>query len=197
MTFPIDKFSKIGEPELIVDVRIPNARLKRNRTLGHLDPYWMIPITTIPLDYDTGMGLNAYINSLFGAYTKFDLPNPYPQPNPHGVTLVRTNAAKGNSSFVIDGLIIDQVDAIKAGHFIRFENHDMIYQITLNADADGFNEATVNITPPLQENIAALDNVYMGDDVIFPVSIEDRSSATIDAKNGKFMTISLEVITQI
>lgn len=197
MTFPTDAFSQIDEPVLVADVRIPRARLNRNRTIGHKSPYWMIALTTSPLEYNKGMALNAYLNSLMGAYTKFDLPNPYPQEHSNGLTTVAANVLAGQDNFTIKGLDVNTAGAIKAGYFIRFGNHDNIYQVVLDVDTTASNEANVTITPALEQRIYEFDTVYIGDDVVFPVCMEDRSTATISASNGKFMTTSIELITQI
>ena len=67
----------------------------------------------------------------------------------------------------------------------------------LDVDTTASNEANVTITPPLEQRIYEFDTVYIGKDVVFPVCMEDRSTATISAAEGKFMTISIELITQI
>jgi hypothetical protein len=86
--------------------------------------------------------------------------------NVSGTVLVNGVHAVGDTTIDIDGM----TGTLKAGDFISFASHTKVYMVVADATADGSNEATITIEPPL---ITALtnDSVVTYDNVPFTVHL--------------------------
>ena len=71
--------------------------------------------------------------------------------NVSGTVLVNGVHAVGDTTIDIDGM----TGTLKAGDFVKFASHTKVYMVVADATADGSNEATITIEPPL---ITALTN---------------------------------------
>jgi len=86
--------------------------------------------------------------------------------NVSGTVLVNGVHAVGDTTIDIDGM----TGTLKAGDFVKFASHTKVYMVVADATADGSNEATITIEPPL---ITALtnDSVVTYDNVPFTVHL--------------------------
>jgi hypothetical protein len=86
--------------------------------------------------------------------------------NVSGTVLVNGVHAVGDTTIDIDGM----TGTLKAGDFVSFASHTKVYMVVADATADGSNEATITIEPPL---ITALtnDSVVTYDNVPFTVHL--------------------------
>ena len=86
--------------------------------------------------------------------------------NVSGTVLVNGVHAVGDTTIDIDGI----TGTLKAGDFVSFASHTKVYMVVADATADGSNEATITIEPPL---ITALtnDSVVTYDNVPFTVHL--------------------------
>ena len=86
--------------------------------------------------------------------------------NVSGTVLVNGVHAVGDTTIDIDGM----TGTLKAGDFVKFASHNKVYMVVADATADGSNEATITIEPPL---ISALTNnsVVTYDNVSFTVHL--------------------------
>ena len=86
--------------------------------------------------------------------------------NVSGTVLVNGVHAVGDTTIDIDGM----TGTLKAGDFVKFASHNKVYMVVADATADGSNEATITIEPPL---ITALvnDSVVTYDNVPFTVHL--------------------------
>ena len=86
--------------------------------------------------------------------------------NVSGTVLVNGVHAIGDTTIDIDGM----TGTLKAGDFVKFASHNKVYMVVADATADGSNEATITIEPPL---ITALtnDSVVTYDNVPFTVHL--------------------------
>ena len=86
--------------------------------------------------------------------------------NVSGTVLVNGVHAVGDTTIDIDGM----TGTLKAGDFVKFASHNKVYMVVADATADGSNEATITIEPPL---ITALtnDSVVTYDNVAFKVHL--------------------------
>ena len=80
---------------------------------------------------------------------------------PHGT------ASAGDTSITLGGT---GTGTLKAGDFIKFASHSKVYMVVADVTADGSNEATVTIEPPLLVALAN-DSVVTYDNVPFTVSL--------------------------
>jgi len=60
-----------------------------------------------------------------------------------------------------------QQGLLPQGYFIKFANHDKVYVLVDDADMNGTANRTVNIYPPLQQNVPGNTNVRVEDDCKF------------------------------
>ena len=86
--------------------------------------------------------------------------------NVSGTVLVNGSHAVADTTINIDGM----TGTLKAGDFVKFASHNKVYMVVADATADGSNEATITIEPPL---ITALtnDSAVTYDDVPFTVHL--------------------------
>ena len=86
--------------------------------------------------------------------------------NVSGTVLVNGTHAIGDTTIDIDGM----TGTLKAGDFVKFASHNKVYMVVADATADGSNEATITIEPPLRT--ALVDNsVVTYDNVPFTVHL--------------------------
>ncbi len=76
----------------------------------------------------------------------------------------------GDSTIAIDGFNADSAGSLKAGDFIKFQNHTKIYMVVADVTPSS-NAATVTIEPPLIEALAN-DETVTYDNVPFTVYLE-------------------------
>ena len=86
--------------------------------------------------------------------------------NVSGTVLVNGTHAIGDTTINIDGM----TGTLKAGDFVKFASHNKVYMIVADATADGSNEATITIEPPLRTALAD-DSVVTYDNVPFTVHL--------------------------
>ena len=88
--------------------------------------------------------------------------------NVSGTVLVNGTFAAGVTSVNVDGM----TGTLKAGDLIKFASHTKVYMVVADSTADGSNEATLTIEPPLQSSISD-DSVVTFNNVAFKVHLEN------------------------
>ncbi len=83
-----------------------------------------------------------------------------------GTVLVNGTHAIGDTTIDIDAM----TGTLKAGDFVKFASHNKVYMVVADATADGSNEATITIEPPLRTALAD-DSVVTYDNVPFTVHL--------------------------
>jgi len=105
--------------------------------------------------------------------------------NVSGTVLVNGVHAVGDSTINVDGM----TGTLKAGDFISFASHTKVYMCVADVTADGSNEATITIEPPLSIALTN-DSVVTYDNVSFTVyltnDIQDFG-ATGTTNDGKLL----------
>lgn len=86
--------------------------------------------------------------------------------NVSGTVLVNGVHAIGDTTIDIDGM----TGTLKAGDFVKFASHNKVYMVVADATADGSNEATITIEPPLITALAN-DSSVTYDNVPFTVHL--------------------------
>ena len=86
--------------------------------------------------------------------------------NVSGTVLVNGVHAVGDTTITVDAM----TGTLKAGDFIKFAGQDKIYMVVADVTADGSNEATVTIEPPLLTALAN-NEVVTYDSVPFTVHL--------------------------
>jgi len=85
--------------------------------------------------------------------------------NVSGTVLVNGTHAIGDTTIDVDGM----TGTLKAGDFVKF-SHNKVYMVVADATADGSNEATITIEPPLRTALVD-DSVVTYDNVPFTVHL--------------------------
>ena len=85
--------------------------------------------------------------------------------NVSGTVLVNGSHAVGDTTIAVDAM----TGTLKAGDFLKFA-HDKVYMVVADVTADGSNEATVTIEPPLITALADNSSVTY-DSVPFKVHL--------------------------
>ena len=86
--------------------------------------------------------------------------------NVSGTVLVNGTHAIGDTTIDIDAM----TGTLKAGDFIKFASHSKVYMVIADATADGSNEATITIEPPLRTALVD-DSVVTYDNIPFTVHL--------------------------
>lgn len=196
MTLPTDQFAQINI-EQIVDVRLSGGnRYRRNRRLGNKKPYWMISLTTVPLDYSEGVKLSAYLNSLLGELSVFSLKNPLPALAVRSGVSTSSTAGKNDTTVALGGFSASQPQAVMAGDFIRFNGHSKVYRVTATANANSGGTAVVKVTPPLMQSVNSATGVEYGADVNFQVSLRDTVEMSVNGSDAGYSVYNIDLIEQ-
>ena len=85
--------------------------------------------------------------------------------NVSGTVLVNGVQAVGDTTITVDGM----TGTLKAGDFVKFA-HDKVYMVVADVTADGSNEATLTIEPPLISALAD-DSSVTYDNIPFKVHL--------------------------
>ena len=86
--------------------------------------------------------------------------------NVSGTVLVNGVHAVGDTTIAVDGM----TGTLKAGDYVKFASHTKVYMVVADVTADGSNEATLTIEPPLLSALAN-DSVVTYDNVPFTVHL--------------------------
>lgn len=189
MSFPVSLFQKISF-EQITDTRMVDERYYRNRQRGNKAPFFMISCTTIPLDYEAYMAASAKIESYESGLELFTLPNPFPITG----TQFPDYNLNATVSAGVKSVVMDRVVDYKVGQFIQFSSHSKVYRIA-DTSSNGVN-TTVSLTCPLLEGVLNTDSVTYGANVLFQLCVNDQFTTEVEANNGKFSVIDVELIEQ-
>ena len=114
-------------------------------------------------------GLMAFIMKLRSQKENFTIIPPEVEDargNVSGTVLVNGTHAIGDTTIDIDAM----TGTLKAGDFVKFASHNKVYMVVADATADGSNEATITIEPPLRTALVD-DSVVTYDNVPFTVHL--------------------------
>ena len=70
--------------------------------------------------------------------------------NVSGTVLVDGAHTAGDTTITVDAM----TGTLKAGDFVKFSSHTKVYMVVADVTADGSNDATLTIEPPLRSNLA-------------------------------------------
>lgn len=118
---------------------------------------WRIDLEYSELRRDEMAPLWAFLVAQRGQYETFTIvPAGHETPLGAlgGTPLVNGAVAAGLRSVPIDGLDTSITGWLKAGDFLRFDNHTKVYMLTADASSDGSGEATLTIEPALRSALA-------------------------------------------
>ena len=70
--------------------------------------------------------------------------------NVSGTVLVKNAHSAGDTTITVDAI----TGTLNAGDLVKFEGHNKVYMVVSDATADGSNEATLTIEPPLRSAVS-------------------------------------------
>lgn len=111
---------------------------------------WSVDLTTRLKLEDDIREINAFLDVLDGRYGTFELPCPLKWRSALSTFQTRNAAAEGTDTIRVDGFPANRVNAVVAGEFIKFNNHDKVYKIVFSSNADASGNVDFQIFPKLR-----------------------------------------------
>ena len=111
--------------------------------------------------------------------------------NVSGTVLVKNAHSAGDTTITVDAM----TGTLKAGDLVKFAGHNKVYMVVSDATADGSNEATLTIEPPLRSAVS--DNaVVTYDGVEFTVRLTNdlQQFSTDDLDTFRFEVDFIEAL---
>ena len=111
--------------------------------------------------------------------------------NVSGTVLVKNSHTAGDTTITVDAM----TGTLKAGDLVQFAGHNKVYMVVADATADGSNEATLTIEPPLRSAVS--DNaVVTYDGIEFTVRLTNdlQQFSTDDLDTFKFEVDFIEAL---
>lgn len=196
MTFPITEFSLI-EFEQVIDNRFSDkARYNRSRAIGSKREFWMLSITNPPYPYAQGMAVSAVLNSYRGGHEIVALLNPLPPLATRTGLSLNAAATDESTTIQVKGMPTNNAQGMVGGDFINIAGHAKAYQVVFDVASNASGVGTATITPPLFQDVPSNSAINYGEDAVFQVCLDDVVSASVDAKKGKFMSFSFDLMEQ-
>ena len=111
--------------------------------------------------------------------------------NVSGTVLVKNAHSAGDTTITVDAI----TGTLNAGDLVKFEGHNKVYMVVSDATADGSNEATLTIEPPLRSAVS--DNaVVTYDGIEFTVRLTNdlQQFSTNDLDTFRFEVDFIEAL---
>ena len=111
--------------------------------------------------------------------------------NVSGTVLVKNAHSAGDTTITVDAM----TGTLKAGDLVKFAGHNKVYMVVSDATADGSNEATLTIEPPLRSAVS--DNaVVTYDGIEFTVRLTNdlQEFSTDDLDTFRFEVDFIEAL---
>ena len=157
--------------------------------------FFTLDITLPPLSKDDSMDVFAFLKKQQNSFDKFDYT--YPITN-RGANRTQTDIvvngshSVGDSTIALSGFDNSTSNVLKAGDVIKFANHDKIYMITDDENANSSGEvAAVDIEPPLQAAVVNNEAVTVNQPSFTVALVQDDVLYSTDAAG--FFTLSFDV----
>lgn len=181
-TLPVNNFSKVtikNNTPTATSISISGRRQSKQLAAQ----YWTLDCDFTTLDRNEVAQVMAFLNKQNNSLLSFDVVIPqYSRPNGTIKTVygtadstisVAANAAIGATSVSMNCDVLRPSNfvsagttataAFKAGDFVKFTNHDKMYQVTDNATVDSSGNFTLNIFPGLFSAVTTTENLYYYD----------------------------------
>jgi hypothetical protein len=157
--------------------------------------YFTFSVQMPPMNQADFMEFYSFLVKQKGSFDTFTFQ--YPLENQgvdKGQTDIAVNgsASAGATQVPMDGFSTSTNDVLKAGDLIKFANHDKIYMITDDENANSSGEvAAVDIEPPLQAAVVNNEAVTVNQPSFTVALVQDDVLYSTDAAG--FFTLSFDV----
>ena len=196
-TFPTTFFNTI-EFKSNTNTRVTTSISGRTQRASVAGQFFSFKMTSIPLSLSDFKTVNAFINNQHGRLESFTITPP---------VIASTSGTATGTVTVVDDSSIDPAynitagstaipvsggtGTLKAGDFIKFSNHNKVYQLTADTDLDGSTIDTINIFPALTTAVTGSTTVTYND-VPFRVFLNSDQSTFATNVEG-FYRYEIEV----
>lgn len=152
---------------------------------------WRVEFRTRLMNHQRARELNAFLETLDGRYETFTLPCPLPLLSAASSFTVDFNAGggqvAGDNTITVTGLPEYTVDALMAGDYFKFANHDKVYKCVLNANSVAAGSAVMTFYPRL---VAAVPDGTVVSEGVFTLRMtKDDLTLALDAKKPLIKTL--------
>jgi len=158
---------------------------------------WEFTLTTVAMNLEEQRRAMAWAFGLLGRKGVFETTVPrYSKPlgKALGAPTVRANASAGNSIVQLQGFIGSVIGQLIAGDFIRFSNHNKVYQIQSDVNSNGSGQLTIQIMPQLTTDLPVSTSLIMNS-VPFSFRLaRDIQEFEASTSGSGFVTYELDVI---
>lgn len=192
--FPLDIPVKIHAMESIHATAVSRAHSQRRNARelpGHI---WKLTIETPLLVRKDWQRAFAFIVSQRGRRETFTV-IPKVTRNPLGAATgsPMTNAAnQAGRQVTTDGWTPSLANVLKAGDFIKFQNHSKVYMVTADVSADALGQATLFIEPALIQSPADNEAIQVRDVPFTVCRADDNFKLEMDELGHSKVTLDVE-----
>jgi hypothetical protein len=193
-TFPLDipvKIHSMDSQHTTFVSRAHSQRRNARERPGHL---WKLTIETPPLKRKDWQRAFAFIVSQRGRYETFTV-IPKVTRTPLGIATgspLVTGAGQAGRSITTDGWTASVSGILKAGDFIKFQNHSKVYMVTSDVNSDSGGAATIPIEPALITIIADNEALTVRDVPFTVCRADDNFKLDLDEMGYSKITLNVE-----
>ena len=152
---------------------------------------WRVEFQTRLMNHQRARELNAFLETLDGRYGTFTLSCPLPFLSASSNFTVGNNTGgntvAGSNTIAITGLPENTSDALMAGDYLKFANHDKVYKCILNANSIGGGSAVMSFYPRLVADVP--DTTAISEGVFTLRMTKDDLALSLDAKKPLLKTL--------
>lgn len=173
------------------------AQTQSGRSYAHHTSggYWEISIDLLRKSRVEHDKINAFLNARRGQYELFEIELPYYCNSKSSYnSLIQVKDPNQTGSSVTLQNITPNTTALKAGDFIKFENHSKVYMIEEDVVSDSLGNATMLIAPNLVISPSANESVVYNnvkfrvrnatDDITLNLDIHIRASWSLKLREA-------------
>ena len=157
---------------------------------------WEAMIKTSPLPNSEFRDLWAFINSLEGSFSNFELEIPRystPRGSHSGTPLAAALTVGGSKTINVSGYTASITNIAKAGDLIKFAGHSKVYQITQDASSDINGDATLTLNTGLIEDVA-FNEALTTNNVPFTFALRNDPQEFKASSNSNLISVELDLI---
>jgi hypothetical protein len=147
--------------------------------------FWSMKLKSSALTRDQASELSSFLNRQNGQFEDFTVIPPVisntRSTNASGTPTVTATYNPGVSSITANG----GSGSLKAGDFIKFSNHDKVYQLTADVDQDASSVDTFGIYPVLTQQIDSSTTIIYNN-VSFKVFLVNDQNTFATGTDGTF-----------
>jgi hypothetical protein len=148
-TLPLPLFPSSLTIGSITPTLVSTAHSLRRQTRSRGGHRWTFRASWSGLTQDQWQDLLGFLSAQRGQYETFEFTPRLPTRGSWAGAPVVSGGSQIGRSLALEDFTPGAVNVARRGDFIRFGNHNKVYQVTADASADGSGNATLAIEPAL------------------------------------------------